>query len=78
MRRKVLAAGAMLGLHTLAVACSFAYRDLVFDAGALFTRARHMEDIPQNFLFGFISLGIVAAVAGVIFERLWRWIRVED
>ncbi len=76
MRRKILAAGAMLGLHTLAVVWSFGYRALVVDAGALFTHARGIEDIPSQALFGFISVGLVVAVAGVILERLWHWIRV--
>lgn len=71
MRRTILAAGALLALHTLAVALSFAYRQLVFSAGGFFTHATDIADIPRVVLVGFIALGIVAVVAGVVLERLW-------
>ncbi len=73
MRRTVIAAGALLGLHTLAVVLSFAYRQLVFSAGGFFTHATDIADIPRVALVGFIVLGIGVAVAGAVLERLWSF-----
>jgi TRAP-type C4-dicarboxylate transport system permease small subunit len=76
MRRMIDAAAVALTLHTLAFFFWFSYRQVVIDAGGLFTHANNIADLPRLALIGYIFLGIVAAAIGILPERLdhllWR------
>jgi len=72
MRRTLAAAAIALGLHTLAFLFLEAYRDLAFRAGRPFCHATDISDIGCIVLPGFIVLAIVAAVVGILLERLDR------
>jgi hypothetical protein len=72
MRRTLAAAAIALGLHTLAFLFLEAYRDLVFIAGRPFCHATDIADVGCILLLGFIVLAMVAAVVGILLERLDR------
>jgi hypothetical protein len=78
MRRMITAAAVALTLHTLAFLFWFNYRQVVFDAGGLFTHGHDIADLPRFALFGYIFVALVAVVVGILLERLHHLLWRED
>jgi hypothetical protein len=72
----VAAAGVALGVHTLLFSLWDRYSQIVLSTGGVFTHGNDIADLPRLMIAGFIALGVVAAVLGILFERLdhllWR------
>jgi hypothetical protein len=52
------------------------YSQLVISVGGVFTHGNDIADLPRLMIAGFVALGVVAAVLGILLERpdlmLWR------
>jgi hypothetical protein len=72
------AAAIALTLHTLAFLFWFSYRQVVFDAGGLFTHGNDIADLPRFALFGYMFVALVAALVGILLERLDHLLWRED
>ena len=70
MRRRLLVAGASLGLHTLVFVLSNRYRDLTFSLGALISHGNDVADLLRVVGVGFGVLAVIVIVTGVLFDRL--------
>jgi hypothetical protein len=76
MRRMVAAAGVALGVHTLLFFLWDRYSQIVLSVGAVLTHGNDIADLPRLMIAGFIALGAVAVILGILLERLdhllWR------
>ena len=76
MRRMISAAGVALGLHTLLFFFWDRYSQIVLSVGRVFTHGNDIADLLRLMIAGFIALGAVAVVLGILLERLdhllWR------
>jgi hypothetical protein len=69
------AAGAALGLHTVAFFVSQSYRAFTFDVGGLFSHATDISDLPRLGAIGFAVLTVLVIAAAVLLERWLWWLR---
>jgi len=74
MRRILLVASVSLALHTLVFILFDRYRELTLNLGALFVHGHDISDIPPVMGAGFGILAIIVIVAGVLFDRLARFL----
>ena len=74
MRRVLLVAGVSLAVHTLVFILFDRYRELTLNLGALFVHGHDISDIPPVMGAGFGILAIIVIVAGVLFDRLARFL----
>jgi hypothetical protein len=76
MRRILLVACALLGLHVLLFFLFDGYRELAFRIGLLFPHGHDIADILPVGGTGFAVLAIAMVAAGVLFDRLLRSLRL--
>jgi hypothetical protein len=74
MRRILLVASVSLALHTLVFILFDRYRELTLNLGAPFVHGHDISDIPPVMGAGFGILAIIVIVAGVLFDRLARFL----